>query len=120
MYLIHFKTRYRHAGHYLGFCEDLDKRIAQHRAGNGARLMAVIAGAGIGWKVVKVWRGDRAFERRLKRRKNAPRRLCPVCRGQVDYDQADDSWVLPTESKPPIPSPLPVPVECHTDDDPPF
>ena len=61
--------------------------MAQHRAGNGARLMEVIKDAGIEWKLVRVWPGDRGLERRLKRRKNTPRRLCPVCRGEVAYDE---------------------------------
>lgn len=86
VYLIHFETRLKHAGHYLGFATDLPQRMDQHRGGNGARLMEVIAAAGIGWKVVRTWAGDRSFERRLKRRKNTPRRLCPVCRGQVAYE----------------------------------
>ena len=121
VYLIHFQQRYRHAGHYLGWTDDLDKRLGQHRAGNGARLMEVVSLAGIAWKVVKVWRGNRAYERLLKKRKNAPRRLCPVCRGMIGYNDVDDeSAIRPTENKPSIPSLLPVPDECDTDDDPPF
>jgi predicted GIY-YIG superfamily endonuclease len=90
VYLIHFERRFKHAGHYLGWADDLDQRLAQHRSGNGARLMEVISHAGIAWKVVRTWRGDRTFERLLKRRKNAPRRLCPVCRGVVHYDAVLD------------------------------
>ena len=90
VYVIHFETRLKHAGHYLGYCDDLARRIAQHRSGNGARLMEVIAAAGIAWKVVRIWPGDRGLERRLKRRKNTPRRLCPVCRGEVAYDEVDE------------------------------
>ena len=74
--------------------------------------MEVIAAAGIAWKVVRTWRGDRAFERRLKRRKNTPRRLCPVCRGEVPYDAVDVGDVLP-----------PAVVDDRTEDelgDPPF
>jgi hypothetical protein len=67
--------------------------MAQHRGGNGARLMEVIVAAGIGWKVVRTWAGDRSFERALKRRKNTPRRLCPVCRGLVAYEDVEGPGV---------------------------
>ena len=85
--------------------------------------MEVIAAAGIGWKVVRTWAGDRAFERRLKRRKNTPRRLCPVCRGEVPYDAVEEAPVptvvestgegLRRQSAHPDPS-------DDQDDDPPF
>ena len=94
VYLIHFEARYRHAGHYLGFATDLEQRLERHRAGQGARLLEVIGEAGIGWKVVRVWSGDRGLERSLKRRKNAPRRLCPVCRGDTDYEGGDDRGLM--------------------------
>jgi predicted GIY-YIG superfamily endonuclease len=97
VYLIHFETRFKHAGHYLGYCDDLGRRLAQHRGGDGARLMEVIASAGIAWKVVRTWAGDRAFERTLKRRKNTPRRLCPVCMGLVAYDAVDEPGVSPSD-----------------------
>jgi hypothetical protein len=90
VYLAHFSTNLHHARHYLGFCNDLGQRMAQHRAGTGARLMEVLKQAGIEWKLVRVWPGDRGLERRLKRRKNTPRRLCPVCMGLVAYDEVDE------------------------------
>src|SRR5215510_2445485 len=39
VYLIHFNRSYRHARHYLGYSENLDKRICDHLCGQGARLM---------------------------------------------------------------------------------
>lgn len=80
LYLIHFDTPLHHARHYLGFVEqDLPARLEQHRAGNGARLMAAIARAGITWQVVRVWPdGTRTDERRLKNQKAATG-LCPIC-----------------------------------------
>jgi len=78
LYVIHFSRPYRHARHYVGWTEDLDTRLARHRSGNGARLIAVIAQAGIGWQLAASWPGTRADERRFKRRKETPR-LCPVC-----------------------------------------
>ncbi len=40
VYLIHFERPFRHSAHYLGYTNNLIARIAQHRAGQGARLMA--------------------------------------------------------------------------------
>lgn len=80
IYLIHFDVPYHHARHYLGIAVDLEARLAQHRSGNGARLMQVVSRAGISWRLVRTWEGGRELERRLKRQKNSSR-LCPVCRG---------------------------------------
>lgn len=41
--------------------------------------MRVLRAAGIGFVVARTWEGDRTFERKLKRRKDAPK-LCPICR----------------------------------------
>lgn len=83
VYLLHFERPYpngRQPQHYLGYAADLDVRLAQHRAGRGARLIAVIRERGIAWRVARVWPGgDRGLERRLKGWKKS-RRLCPDCR----------------------------------------
>lgn len=80
VYLLHFDQPIAdHAGHYMGSTADLDQRLADHAEGRGARLMEVCRERGIGWRLVRTWEGDRTTERRLKRRKNAPR-LCPLCR----------------------------------------
>lgn len=70
------------ARHYLGLAHDLDARLAAHRGGRGARLLAAANARGIAWTVVRTWPGgDRELERALKRR-HQHRRLCPVCRGE--------------------------------------
>jgi predicted GIY-YIG superfamily endonuclease len=80
VYLLHFDRPYKHARHYLGWADDLDARLARHRRGHGARLVAVITAAGIGWQLARTWPGDgRVLERLLKNQHNAPR-LCPICR----------------------------------------
>ena len=68
VYLIHFDRPLHHARHYLGYCADgtLEVRLIRHRAGRGARLLAVLRELGIGWQVVRVFEGDRRLERRLK------------------------------------------------------
>ncbi len=78
VYLLHFDRPYRHATHYTGWTEDLPARLAEHAAGRGARLIAVIQSAGIGWTLARTWPGTRAYERRLKRQGGASRR-CPLC-----------------------------------------
>jgi predicted GIY-YIG superfamily endonuclease len=94
VYLIHFDQPYKHARHYLGYTTDLGARLDAHKRGEGARLMEVITEAGIGWRVARLWIGDcdRRLERRLKRRKNAPR-LCPICQGAgSDGDDLPFDW----------------------------
>jgi len=66
------------AGHYLGTTVNLDRRIAQHREGTGARILAAAVERGIGFDVVRTWPGGREKERELKRLRNSPR-LCPRC-----------------------------------------
>lgn len=69
------------ARHYIGYAgRGLERRLREHRRGNGARIMAAVVAARVGWMVVRTWRGGRDLERRLKNRKNAGK-LCPVCRG---------------------------------------
>ena len=82
VYLIHFERKYKHAGHYLGYTDNLEERLERHRAGNGARLMEVIKKAGIGWELARTWPGGRALERQLKRRHNSPQ-LCPICQREA-------------------------------------
>jgi hypothetical protein len=77
--LVHFDQRYEHAGHYTGWAEDLDHRVAEHLAGRRARLIEVITQAGIGLRLAGTWPGvTRARERQLKRQGGASRH-CPIC-----------------------------------------
>ena len=78
VYLLHFNRPYRHASHYTGWTTDLPARLAEHTAGHGARLLAVAAAHGIGWRLARTWPGSRHTERALKRQGGASRR-CPLC-----------------------------------------
>lgn len=95
VYLIHFKTRLHHAGHYIGFSKCLDFRIASHRDGTGAKLVRAITRLGIPWIVIRTWRVDgQAFERTLKNQKHAAR-FCPLCNPRItdfqnEYVGGDD------------------------------
>lgn len=83
VYLLHFDRPYRHARHYTGYARDeksLERRLRHHANGSGARLTQVVAAAGIGWTVARVWEdGDRTHERSLKNSGGASR-YCPLCR----------------------------------------
>lgn len=73
VYLIHFHSKLHHAQHYLGWTNDLERRVQEHRDGAGSRLM----------EVARVWpEGDRDLERRLKRWHKA-RTLCPICKAET-------------------------------------
>ena len=82
VYLLHFQENYKHARHYLGYADNLSARLAQHKAGNGARLMEVIHDAGISWVVARIWPGGRDLERKLKGYHSGVK-LCPICNGKV-------------------------------------
>jgi len=78
VYLLHFDQPYKHARHYTGWSEDLLDRLAQHATGQGARLMAVIRQAGIGFILVRTCEGTRRTERAIKNDGGAVR-FCPLC-----------------------------------------
>jgi hypothetical protein len=71
IYLLHFSRPYRHAHHYLGFTDNLEQRLAEHRSGRGSPLVAAAVRAGIDVVVAATWSGDRNVERRLHRYKNS-------------------------------------------------
>lgn len=78
VYLLHFERPYKHARHYLGSCNNLARRLAEHKRGAGARLTAVVQAAGISWQCVRTWRGGRQRERQIKKQGGLSR-VCPVC-----------------------------------------
>lgn len=63
VYLIHFDQAYYHAKHYIGVADNLKARLTKHAMGQGARLLEVIAAAGITWQLARTWPGDRQLER---------------------------------------------------------
>lgn len=95
VYLIHFKHKLHHAGHYVGFSKCLDFRIAAHREGTGAKLIRAINRLRIPWMVVRTWRVDgQGFERYIKNQKHSAR-FCPLCNSKLmdfqnEYIGGDD------------------------------
>ena len=84
VYLIHLAHPYYHAQHYIGWTEDIERRLAEHRSGRGSPLIAAAVKAGIEIELAATWPGDRHLERRMHRYKNSRRRLCPICRAEPD------------------------------------
>ncbi len=85
VYLLHFEpglpiTGTRVARHYIGWTDgDVDVRVRQHLTGRGSPLVRAAHQAGSTVTLERTWPNvDRYFERRLKRRHEAPR-LCPLC-----------------------------------------
>jgi len=76
--MLHFSQPYRHARHYVGRTEDLLDRLDTHAAGHGARLIAVITQAEIGFTLVRVCEGTRRTERAIKNAGGTVR-YCPAC-----------------------------------------
>lgn len=91
IYLVHFERPFKHAKHYVGFTDvTLHERFARHtsnaRLRRGSALMRAVLEAGIKFKVVRTWPGDRETEKRMKVSGNSWR--CPVCCGRVTYAKA--------------------------------
>jgi hypothetical protein len=80
LYLLHFSPKYKHAGHYLGYCDEASplRRLKQHTAGRGANLTAYASAAGCLLRLVASCPGTRADERRRKRTHHRSR-YCPIC-----------------------------------------
>lgn len=77
------------ARHYIGYAEDIGKRLDRHRAGNGGKLVACWNRLGVVWQTARVWKGYNGNdERLLKLRKNAPK-LCPICREAAHIERMD-------------------------------
>lgn len=87
LYLLHFEPRYRHAGHYLGWARDIDRRVYEHRS-CGVRsspLVRAAVAAGADVLLARTWPGwTRTDERRLKRAHGLSR-FCPLCRATGSY-----------------------------------
>lgn len=66
------------ARHYLGWTNDLDQRIRDHRNGKGSKFTQAACQRGLTIRLVEVWQGTRRLEKALKRRHNL-KHFCPIC-----------------------------------------
>ena len=78
LYLLHFLPRYRHAGHYLGYSQDVIQRFGLHLKGRGSPLVAAAVRNGSKIVLVRIWSGDGNAEQEIKR-SGSRARLCPIC-----------------------------------------
>lgn len=86
IYILEFSRPFHHAKFYIGFCtdtRDYKKRLEEHRAGRGAKIIRAALQVGIDFSVVGLLQGDRARERSLKRMKNTPRLVRLMRQGKV-------------------------------------
>ncbi len=81
VYLLHFTEPYKHAQHYLGWTNNLTKRLREHM--NGKRVDCVLTSVaranGIELVLARTWRGPLALEKKYKKWHNNTK-LCPICR----------------------------------------
>lgn len=87
VYLLHLEPRYRHAGHYLGWAANIERRVAEHSSGHrkASPLLRAQLAAGGAVVLARVWLGEtRTTERRLKDQGGLSRH-CPVCRASGSY-----------------------------------
>lgn len=82
VYILHFDTPLAHARHYVGWANDVERRLQHHRAGTGARFTQVLNERGIGFQLACIYpEADKTFERHLKRTHNTAK-YCPLCHAQ--------------------------------------
>jgi len=77
VYLLHFDQPYKHARHYVGWASNVRRRLAEHEAGRGARLLAVVRerGSAGSWPGC----GQAAGPGSGRSSGRAPCRQCPLC-----------------------------------------
>jgi predicted GIY-YIG superfamily endonuclease len=82
LYLIHIDPPYKHAAHYLGYSDDIARRVWEHVhvPSKASPLLKAALAAGCKLSVARVYLGaGRDFERRLKNR-GSHKRHCPTCK----------------------------------------
>lgn len=81
VYLLHFERPYFHARHYIGFTDDLDRRLHQHLNGHekGSPLVRAVLKAGITVQLAATFEGGKDLEKKMKSRHNAAH-FCPICK----------------------------------------
>lgn len=97
VYLLHFDRPYvgrngrGKAQHYLGWAQkDLRARLDQHATGAGARLLAVIYAAGIGFELARTWAPATRNDERALKRQGSRAKLCPICHPKPRIKQRID------------------------------
>jgi predicted GIY-YIG superfamily endonuclease len=78
IYLLHFERPYHGPmRHYVGFTDDLDRRLERHREGKGGKTTRRAFDQGISFTLARTWSGSLSLERQIKSR--GPSNYCPLC-----------------------------------------
>jgi predicted GIY-YIG superfamily endonuclease len=72
------KAWFGHAGHYVGWSQNTDSRVAHHADGTGANLTALISALGLVIVVARTVPGTKQDEYRIKSA-GGQTRYCPLC-----------------------------------------
>ena len=87
-YLIHADHPLHHAQHYIGWSDNIARRVKSHKQSKGSKLIAAFNKNNITWSVVRIWPSqDKSFERKLHNGKNSGKWLCPICRNHNDEQE---------------------------------
>ena len=79
VYVIHLEQPLGHARHYIGYADNIARRVQEHLDCRGGRLLCAAVRKDIPFEVVRIYPGEgRSFEKRLKLSKVGGR-YCPVC-----------------------------------------
>ena len=94
VYTLHLDPPLGHAKHYTGWRKqaegqeaDVEHRLAEHEAGQGARLTQVQLARGGSWRLASVEPGIRDRETQLKERGAA--RRCDICKAEAQAAGAE-------------------------------
>lgn len=82
IYVLHFTKPIDHRKHYVGYTTDLDRRLAQHRSGEGAKLVGAVMRSGGNFVLalaLKVpFTRAQSVERYIKTH-GSGMHICPLC-----------------------------------------
>ena len=73
------------ANFYVGYAENVQARLEEHRAQRGASITAAAVQQGLSLSVVAVFEGDRTLERRIKNLKATPKIVAALRTGKVPF-----------------------------------
>lgn len=77
LYLLHFDRPLNGRQHYLGWSENVPRRLEEHRKGQGGKTTAAYKRAGIGFTLAATWPGTKDDETQFKRKRLGS--LCRLC-----------------------------------------
>lgn len=81
VYLLHIEPAFKGASHYVGYADDVERRMVEHLTGRGAAITKAALEAGCTLTLVRFWAGaTMSFEYWLKVKQKNSKALCPCAR----------------------------------------